>query len=497
MDNAGVTALRRCYAAARMLGRMAGRRVLGATAVTIAVSAAAAVLAAPAAATSTSKVTWSFVSQPGLHPPKLEVLERKSGLAAGDFLLASEARGGHSQSGPLIVQRNGQAVWFLDTRLGLDFEQETYNGKPVLVWTKGRSVVVVNEHYRKIATVKAHRPWMLDGHDAQIIGGDIWITVNRMVPWDLKPYGGPSSGTVLDCGVQEYQLSTGQLIGTWDALNPHGTANVPLSASKVRFNSHFPFWDAYHINAVQPLPNGDLLISMRNTWAVYLVDPATDQTLWTLGGKQSSFSFGRGAKFALQHDARLVDPSQGGLGSDVELTVFDDNAHGRPSKGIVLSLNTTTYQATLVQAYHHDLSLRVGVEGSMQLLPNGNALVGWGAEPYFSEYSAAGAQLLDVRLPPLDSSYRALFTNTWVGTPYYPPRGAVRGKTAYASWNGATQVAKWQVLAGASSHHLKVVAVHKRTGFETAIRLGKTYGAYEVRALSSTGQILGTSKSFS
>ena len=133
----------------------------------------------------------------------------------------------------------------------------------------------------------------------------------------------------------------------------------------------------------------------------------------------------------------------------------------------------------------------------MQLLPNGNALVGWGSEPYFSEYTGSGRLLLDVRWPGSSGSYRTLFTNTWLGKPDYPPSGAVRSGTVYASWNGATQVAKWEVLAAASAGGLKVVATRSRSGFETAIKLGKSYGVYEVRALSATGQVLGTSTAFS
>ncbi|MGO9955429.1 MAG: hypothetical protein ACLP50_05525, partial [Solirubrobacteraceae bacterium] len=105
--------------------------------------------------------------------------------------------------------------------------------------------------------------------------------------------------------------------------------------------------------------------------------------------------------------------------------------------------------------------------------------------------------LLDAGFPLGETIYRALLTDTWVGTPYYPPSGAVRGTTAYASWNGATEVAKWEVLAGSSAGNLQVVATHGRTGFETAITLARTYALYSVRALSAAGRVLGTSKSFS
>ena len=497
-------------------------RVLWSLAVIVGLVLAAAM---PAAA-STSSGQWSFVSAPGLHPPKLQVLTRKAGLARGDFLVANNASTNDPRSlgqpGPMILDSTGQPVWFLHARAVVeDLEQQTYEGKPVLLWIQGAEVKVVDEHYRTVATLNAHAPWDIDGHDAWITGTDIWVVVVRTVPnQDLSAYGGPSKASVIDSGAQEYDLKTGRLLRTWDALNPGSKPNVPLSASEQtakpprRKGPGHPIcgghkcpggggeflWDPYHLNSVQALANGDLLLSMRNTSAVYLIDPLTDKTIWTLGGKDSTFKPGAGASFAWQHDARLVDPGQGGHGRDVELTLFNDNngQHAnKPSEGMVLRLDTTARKATLVNAYRHQPPLNDLVLGSMQLLPNGNALVGWGAEPYFTEYTRSGKELLDVRWPGTDRSYRTLFTNSWVGTPYYPPRGAARGKTVYASWNGATQVAKWEVLAGSSATHLKVVASHAHTGFETAIKLTKSYAAYEVRALTSTGHALGSSKAFS
>jgi hypothetical protein len=459
--------------------------------------AAAVIGAGAAAAPPPTEHQYEFVSEPGLHPPRLKVLERRRGLSSGDFLLSSfDARGaGTGQSGPLIVDGSARPVWFLHLRApGTEFEQETYRGKPVLVFANGRAMVVMNEHYRTVAKVKAHHPWLIDGHDAQIIGDDMWVTVIRRVGANLNQYGGPANGLVLDCGIQEYDVKNDHLIRTWDALNPQGKPNVPLSASKQPVSS---FWDAYHLNSVQPLPNGHVLVSMRNTWAVYLINPVSDRTVWTLGGNRSSFRLGHDSRFSWQHDARLLDPAGNGRGTDVKLSLFDDNSRHRSAKGMVLRLNTRTLRAALVDAYPHLPRLRVPVMGSMQELPNKNAVIGWGAKPYFSEYSSTGKQLLDVKWPSGDNSYRARLTDTWVGRPFYPPRGAVRGTTAYASWNGATQVVKWQVLAGGSPGQLRVVASKLRTGFETAVPLPHRYGAYEVRALGASGLILGTSRAFS
>lgn len=501
---------------------------------------AASAAAAPIGAY-TTKGAWSFVSAPSVHPPKLIVHGRPASgkLARGDFLLANFpylALNGPmtGQGGPLIVDGRLDPVWFRSVGKSVaagDLQQETLAGKPVLVWwqgvvtrtgaTQSGQVVVVDNSYRPVATVKAQGPagcsgttcWAISIHDAVISGDDIWVTVYRNVPrQNLTRYGGPSSGTVYDVGLQEYSLANPRnpvLLKTWDALNPGGSASVPLSESEQPAASGAGTglggsWDAYHINTVQVLPNNQLLVSMRNTWAAYLIDANTGAVIWRLGGKASSFSLPANARFAWQHDVQLLPNG--------EVTLFDDScckieASGKFAKpngfarGLVLRLDQHAHAASLVASYAHSPSLFVSFLGSMQLLGNGNALVGWGNQPFFSEYSRSGRQLLDAQFPRKDLSYRALFTSSWVGTPSYPPSGAVRtsrgASVAYASWNGATQVATWQVLGGSSAAHLTQVAGRAWSGFETAISLGKrTFKVLEVRALDAHGHVLGTSKQF-
>ena len=135
--------------------------------------------AAPALASGSSG-GWSFVSAPNLHPAKLQVLEHRTGLASGDLLVANSGGSNSAgQSGPLIVDSHADPVWFRNTRGVLVFGQESYRGKPVLVWSQGRGLKVVDEHYRTVASVEATAPWTFDGHDASIIGGDVWVTVIR------------------------------------------------------------------------------------------------------------------------------------------------------------------------------------------------------------------------------------------------------------------------------------------------------------------------------
>ena len=65
--------------------------------------------------------------------------------------------------------------------------------------------------------------------------------------------------------------------------------------------------------------------------------------------------------------------------------------------------------------------------------------------------------------------------------------------TVYASWNGATAVASWQLLTGSNASHLSPVSTTPKSGFETTIT-APTAAYVQVRALSSSGKTLGTSK---
>jgi hypothetical protein len=490
--------------------------------------AASAHAAAPIGAF-TTKGAYSFLSAPRLHPPKLstDVKTQTSKLAKGDFLVdnfpnLTAAGPLTGEGGPLILDSKLQPVWFLP--IGTDvtstnLRQQTYNGKPALTYWKGvvtntgastsGEVDIVDEHYRNVGTIKAAAPWIISVHDAVISGGNIWVTVYRNVPGqDLSPYGGSASGIVYDSGVQEYSVKTGKLLYTWDALNPGGTPNVPLSESEQPAPPPVAAanpWDAYHINSVQLLPNNEILVSLRNTWAAYLINTKTNQTIWTLGGKASSFKVAANAAFAWQHDVQMLPNNQVSVFNDNCCAITGPGVFAKPngaSGGLVLNLNTGAHTASLANSYtHSNRPLDPAFLGSMSVLPNGNALVGWGSQPYFSEYSKTGQLLLDAIWPGKDLSYRALFTGNWVGTPFFPPAGAarkVKGKaTVYASWDGATQVTAWKVLAGSNPNHLPVVATHAKTGFETAITLAKGAKVYKVQAVDAKGHLLRTSKAFS
>ena len=488
--------------------------------------AAAAAQAAPIAAF-TTKNAWSFVSAPNLHPPKLSTTQKTQfkQLAPGYFMVANFKNQGlkepmAGQSGPLILDHNLQPVWFDPIGVNAfagNLQVQSYMGKPVLSWwqgvVSGTGVTtsgedqVVDQHYRHVATLKGADGWIISEHEMIISGANAWVTAYKTVPMNLSRLGGSANGQLLDSAVQEYSLATGQLLYTWDALNPGGTPNVPLAQSQTKPVAGVP-WDAYHINSIQLTGNETFLVSLRNTWSAYLISRTTGAIQWTLSGnpKLSTFKLPKNAQFHWQHDVQLHG---GNL-----VSVFDDaccdisvDSKGKatigkpsgPTRGLELKLDLTNHTGSFVSQYTRGNNFNAAFLGNTQLLSNGNVALGWGSQPFFSEVNKKGTVLLDALWPAPDVNYRT-YVQKWVGIPFFPPSGAVRnngGKaTVYASWDGDTQVAGWRVLAGSSAQSLKTVATKAKTGFETTIALSKTYKTYEVQAVGGQGHVLGTSKAF-
>jgi EmrB/QacA subfamily drug resistance transporter len=462
--------------------------------------------------------TYSYVTEPSLHPPMIRIDKQSpAGELAPGYIFAANFFDLNEppivgQSGPLILDGNLQPVWFQpvpEKVVAANLSLQSYEGKPALAWWQGAVTntgatesgedVVVNQHYQPVARLKGVDGWVLTLHEFTISGEDAWVTANKNVPRDLSRYGGAYNGALIDSAVQEYNLRTGKLLRNWDALE-----HIPLSQSQASLPTNgFP-WDAYHVNSIQLVGDGTFLVSMRDTWAAYLVNIETGRIEWTLGGRGSSFKFGPGADFQWQHDVRLQDPTT--------VTMYDDHccqltgggtyvSPTAPSRGLVLKIDQQARRATLSAQYGREGGFTSDYMGDTQPLANGNVFVGFGSEPYFAEYSHSGKLLLQGELPGANLSYRAT-VQQWVGLPLTSPKGAARqvggGTTVYASWNGATQLASWRVLAAAGAGgRLAAVKTAAKSGFETAIPVGQGYGSFELQALDAAGHVIGTSKQFS
>jgi hypothetical protein len=404
---------------------------------------------------------------------------------------------GAGEHGPMIIDDRGQIAWFGKYRSARDFKMQYYRGRPVLTWWEGKvtaghgvgEYVIFDGTYREIARVRAGNGYRGDLHEFLITPEDTALLV-AYAPrrTDLSPIGGPKDGMAWEGIVQEVNIETGELIFEWHSLEHVG---IEESYIEVPEDSDF-LYDYLHINSIDVEPDGNLLLCARNTWTVYKVERNSGEVVWRLGGKKSDFEMSTGTQSSFQHDARRQ--------RDGNITIFDNGAHPKvheESRGIVVELDEQKMSAKLVCEYTSPKKRLSTSQGNMQLLPNSNVLIGWGSGPYVSEFSHEGELLFEARFPPEGESYRA-FRFEWSGQPTDEPAVAVEQGPddkikLYASWNGATEVATWEVLAGPRQSRLESVGSVPRDGFETAMLVKTSHSYVAVRAKDRLGQHLGTS----
>jgi hypothetical protein len=439
----------------------------------------------------------TFHSRPDLKPPRVTVDVRRDGIAPGLVFLSPYANAG--QGGAMIVDNQGELVWFHPhhAKQTTNFRVQQYRGQPVLTWWEGKitstghgkgDYVLLDNSYREVARVRAGLGQQGDLHEFLLTPqGTALFTIYRSVAADLSGVGGSTRGRALDSMIQEVDVQTGRVLLEW-----HSLAHVSIDETYSQYTGGGAPFDYFHVNSIDVDLDNNLLVSARNTHAVYKINRRTGAIMWRLGGKKSDFSMGDGTTFAWQHDARRHP--------DATMTNFDDGATPaveKESRGLVLSLDERQMAATLVREYQHPDALLSGSQGNLQMLPTANALVGWGAQPYVSEFDQSGQLLFDAHMPSSEQSYRA-FRFPWTARPSEPPALAVsRGRgnrmIVHASWNGATEVARWIVLGGTGPNRLKPLASRARAGFETAIWIRHHAPYLAVRALDASDEALGES----
>lgn len=268
-----------------------------------------------------------------------------------------------------------------------------------------------------------------------------------------------------------------------------------------------PF-DYFHINSVDKDENGRHLISSRYLNTVTCIE-STGEVCWTLGGKRNEFadlSNGTATSFKWQHPARWRGENT--------VSVFDNQAYDRASadadrsRGMLIHVRPDEKTATLLQSFPNPRGILSLSQGSMQLLPSGNVLLGWGLAPGFTEYSSTGEVLCDAHFGAFAmrnmgwvTSYR-VFKAAWVGRPRTRPEirltfGKQKKKTAFVSWNGATQISFWRLESTEKQHaaedneFVHVQTVPKK-GFEGSLPLPAECSDFvRVAALDSEHKVLG------
>lgn len=457
----------------------------------------------------------SYRSAPTLHAENVceNLGVSTHGTEPGTYLFLSPD--GANGAGAGIYQDTGTLVWWLSTHSAKDhdltvvqFRGQSYialwTGRPATNGSYGSgSVTLYDKHYQVAGHITIGRAYHANGidlHEFQITPeGDALI--GSYTPIHMKV--GDHYETVLGYLVEKWSLTqdssgihTNRLLFAWNAVN-----DVPLSASHYADPGPNQVWDYFHGNGITEAPNGNLLVSARNTWGIYELNTRRgtrgfDHIYWQVGAA---------------HDHHLTHPwcyqhDIGALGHGL-YSLYDDGGVGpgcmpgagqHPARGVIFRVDSSTrpVRIRLIRSYLHTPRIYTGFTGSTQVLDNGDVLIDWANIPEVSEYDSSGQDVkMDLSLSAW--SYRG-FRFAWDGEPVQPPTMASQrtstGTSVWASWNGSTEVTAWQVLGGPDSQHLAPVGgPFAKTGFETAMSISGQYATLAVQALGSNGAVLATS----
>jgi hypothetical protein len=215
--------------------------------------------------------------------------------------------------------------------------------------------------------------YIADNHDFMVMpNGHALLFAYDPQPIDMSLIvpGGHPGATVAASIVQELDLS-GNVVFQWRAWDyiPITDSYANLRRSRI---------DYTHINAIDMDADGNILISSRNLCEITKIDRETGEIIWRLGGEQSDFTFvgeneaNAPTYFANQHSVRKLENGN--------IMLFDNGNLHSPSysRAVEYALDEQAMTATLVWEYRHDPDIFARTRGTIQRLPNGNTLIGWG-----------------------------------------------------------------------------------------------------------------------
>ncbi len=436
------------------------------------------------------------------QPVPVTILTSSPKTAPGLIFLTPTSAASNAVQGTEIVDSQGHPVWFNQLPHGVtayDFRVQQYLHKPVITWIESQGAFstgpttdyVADLHYHVIATVSAGNGLTADIHEFHLTReGTALITAYNTVPHDLSSVGGPADGLVTEGVIQEIDIASGHVLFEWHSLDHIGLdeSHAPVSTSPT------VAWDYFHLNAVSVDEDGNLLVGARNAWAAYRVDRHSGKVLWRLGGTKSDFTLEPNVAFAWQHNPTAVDDH--GL-----IRIFDNEASPTVlpySRVIWVRHDDWNKTATLERSFKHPDGLSAGSQGNAEGLENGDTFIGWGALPRFSEIDRDNNLVLDAAFPAGYNTYRA-YRYPWIGEPDTRPTATAQSTsgttTVHAIWNGATEVARWDVVGnsepeGGSSRFL---GSSPWNGLDTAITIPEEPLFVHVVARDRFGREIGRS----
>lgn len=224
---------------------------------------------------------------------------------------------------------------------------------------------------------------------------------------DLSSIGGSKKALVYDPVIVEQTIEN-KVVWYWDGEQYFDLDDIASSAKSpdVHLNTIPPLHIDYaHANALSLFPDGNLLLSLKHLDCLVKINRQSKEIVWYMGSinsKRNQFTFLDDPQdgFSHQHNARILPNNN--------LLLFDNGTlHSKKeSRAVEYELDELNFTARLVWSYSNNQY--TPAQGSIERLPNGNTLIGWGfaTQPFVSEITPQGKVALAMNLPQGQMVYR-------------------------------------------------------------------------------------------
>ncbi len=400
----------------------------------------------------------------------------------------------------LILNDQGQLVYYQSVADALDawdFKEQP-NGLLSYYDQKSSTFYLMNSHYQVVNTYQAGDGYFADLHDLQVLpNGNAFLMAYDAETIDMSKIveDGKTNATVTGLIIQELDPSKNVIFEwrSWDHFSLFDSTSSLTDQSI----------DLVHGNSLALSNDGNLLLSSRDLDEITKINLQTGDVMWRLGGKENMFTFVNSQTFAYQHDVRQLPNG--------DITVFDNQGTQEvpaPSEGMEYKIDETNKTVTQVWEFTRTPPVFATFLGDVQTLSDGNMVVGWGAPSQAKGYSFVtmtevnpnNQTIFELIFDQPYVSYRA-FRFPWQGTPAALPDLAYKLDrnvlTLGYSWNGATEVASYQVYGGTALQSLHLLEENPKTDFETQSRFsnlpaGECY--FQVAAMDTNGNEMARSQ---
>jgi hypothetical protein len=394
----------------------------------------------------------------------------------------------------LIFDQQGQLIYYKSVASGLegfDFKRQP-NGLLSYFDLKNSTYYLMDSHYQVVDSYQAGNGYTTDLHDLQILpNGNALLMAYDAETVDMSKVvpGGKNNATVTGLVIQELDPSK-NVIFEWRSWDHFSFLDSTVSLVDQAI-------DLVHGNSLFQMNDGNLLLSSRNLSELTKINLQTGAVIWRLGGNANMFKFVNDQPFAYQHNASQLPNG--------DITLFDNHGTEQTpaaSRAVEYKLDEVNKTVTLVWQYTNQPPIFATFMGNVQRFANGNSFLDWGAPSVnpgynwmtMTEISPDNQVIFELAFDQAYVSYRA-FRFPWQGLPTTLPALAYKadstGLTLGYSWNGATDVAAYQVYGGASLQKLKPIDKQTRTGFETQSHLANLAGNecyFQVAPLDQNGK---------